>query len=108
MWNISAFCTIFALQKSGSKVNFAQNPLFRSVIELQADVEELLTGSFGLKRFFTGIGFYDVHISVALHTCSGRYQLTDDDVLLKTEQMVDLTLDSCLGKHLGGLLEGGG
>ena len=63
MWNISAFCTIFVLRKSGSKVNFAQNPLFRSVIELQADVEELLTGSLGLKRFFTGIGFYDIHMT---------------------------------------------
>ena len=39
---------------------------------------------------------------------AGRNQVTHDDVLLHALQGVALGVDSGLGKHLGGLLEGGG
>ena len=42
---------------------------------------------------------------VALHAGSGRYELTDDDIFLKTEQRIDLTLYGGIGQNPCGLLE---
>ena len=58
--------------------------------------------SFGLDF----ICFCNVDIMVASHTGSGRNKLTDDDILLKSEQIVDLSADSRIGKNLGRFLEG--
>ena len=48
----------------------------------------------------------DLDLTVAFHTGTGRNELADYDILLESEQMVDLSADSRLGKDLGGLLEG--
>ena len=44
--------------------------------------------------------------AVSLHTCSGWNQLTDDYVLLQTDQVIYLAVDSCLCQNLCGFLEG--
>ena len=61
-----------------------------------------------VHRLLAGLGFNDIHVGVALHTCTCGNELTDDNVFLKTEQVVDLALDGSLGQHLCGLLEGCG
>ena len=48
----------------------------------------------------------ELYRTVTLHTGTSRNQLTNDYVLLQTDQMVNLTIDSRLGQNLGGLLEG--
>ena len=47
-----------------------------------------------------------LEVAVCLQTCTGRNQLADDDVLLQTDQMVDLALDGGVGQNLRRLLEG--
>ena len=47
--------------------------------------------------------YYD--ILVLLETGTGRDEVTTDDVLLKSFEVVDATSDSGLAEHLGGLLE---
>ena len=51
-------------------------------------------------------GTYVEH-AVAVHTGAVWDQLTDNDVLLETAQVIDLPLDGSLGQNFGGLLEGG-
>src|SRR5215212_2881834 len=46
-------------------------------------------------------------IAVAIQTGAGRDQLAQDHVLLEPDQRIRLALDSSVGQHLGGLLEGG-
>ena len=48
---------------------------------------------------------FDFNISVTFHTGSGRNKLTDNNIFLKSEQMIHLALNSRLGKNLGCLLE---
>ena len=50
----------------------------------------------------------ELYGTVTLHTGTSRDQLTDDNVLLQTDQMVNLTVDRCFCQNLGGLLEGSG
>ena len=47
-------------------------------------------------------------ISVALHTCTGRNQMSNDDVLLKSAQFISTTSNRCVCQDLGRLLEGSG
>ena len=47
-----------------------------------------------------------LYSSVALHTGTCRDWLTDNNILLQTNQVIYLTVDSGLGQNLGGLLEG--
>ena len=49
-----------------------------------------------------------LEVTVCHQAGACRDQLTDDDVLLQTDQMVDLALDCSIGQDLGGLLEGCG
>ena len=49
-----------------------------------------------------------MNVVVARHTRACGDQLTDQDVLLKAKEIVDLALDRCLGQNLGGFLEGSG
>ena len=44
--------------------------------------------------------------TVSLHTGTRRNQLTDDDVLLQTDQRIDPAVDRGIRQDLGGLLEG--
>ena len=57
-----------------------------------------------------GNGIVGLLFEVAVHGKSGtgRDELTDDDVFLKADEMIDLALDGSLGEDLGGLLEGSG
>ena len=48
----------------------------------------------------------ELYGTVTLHTGTCRNQLTNDNVFLQTDQMVNLAVDSRLGQNLGGLLEG--
>ena len=63
----------------------------------------LFTDRFELCRL---LGDDVVGRTIALTAGSCRNQLTDDDVFLQTDQMVDLALDRGIGQHLGRLLEG--
>ena len=47
-------------------------------------------------------------VVIPVHSGAGRHQLTDNYVLLQAQQRVNLTLDSGVGEHSGGLLERGG
>src|SRR5690606_41358282 len=73
--------------------------------------EGVLTGLLvGGNRVHRGLGLLsglNPDVPVLRHTGTGRDELTDDDVLLETEQRVALTVNGVLGEHPGGLLEGG-
>ena len=43
---------------------------------------------------------HDLHVVVQCHTGTGRNQLTDDDILLQTEQIVALAVDRGIGQSL--------
>ena len=47
-------------------------------------------------------------LAVGVQACTGGDELTDDDVLLQTNKVVDLTLDGGFSQDLCGLLEGRG
>src|SRR6202165_984027 len=47
----------------------------------------------------------DLHFLVPVHTCSGRDEVTDDDVLLEAEQLVPRAADRGVGENSRGLLE---
>src|SRR5688572_9304640 len=69
--------------------------------------EQLLFG----RRAPVGLGGnllarLDLDRPVLLEAGRGRDQLADDDVLLETEEPVDLALDGRVGQHLRRLLEG--
>ena len=49
----------------------------------------------------------NLDVAVAFHTGASRDQLTNDDIFLQAHQRVHLALDSGIGEHSGGLLEGG-
>ena len=50
----------------------------------------------------------ELDIAVTLHSGTSRDQLTDNNILFQTDQVIDLTVDRCLSKNLCGLLEGCG
>ena len=43
---------------------------------------------------------------LSVETCTSGNELTDDNVLFQTDQVVNLTFDSSLSQNLGCLLEG--
>ncbi len=45
------------------------------------------------------IYFFNFNIAVTVHTCTGRNQLTYNYIFFKSEQRVNLTLDSCVSKN---------
>lgn len=47
----------------------------------------------------------NIDVTVASHAGTGRYEFTDDDIFLKSEQMIDLALDSCFGEDTCSFLE---
>ena len=59
-----------------------------------------------LRQFLTDPVVAQANVAVALHTGTGRNQLTDDDILLQTDQVIHLSVDGGLRQDLGGLLEG--
>ena len=50
----------------------------------------------------------ELDIAVTLHSGTSRDQLTDNNILFQTDQVIDLTVDRSLSKNLCGLLEGCG
>src|SRR5690606_2259341 len=58
--------------------------------------------------FGLGIRVDQTDVAVTRPPRTGRDQLTDDDVLLKTEQLVDLAFNRGVGKYPRRLLEGRG
>ena len=66
------------------------------------------SGEIDILRRIVGDGIVGLLLEVAVHGKSGtgRYELTDDDVFLKPDKVIDLALDGGLGKNLCGLLEG--
>src|SRR5690625_3638964 len=53
------------------------------------------------------LGRLDLNVAVPGQAGSGRDQLTEDDVLLQTQQGIGASAHRGLGEHLGGLLERG-
>ena len=47
-------------------------------------------------------------IPISSQSGSRRDEFADNDVFLQAVQVIDLSLDRRVGKHLGGLLEGSG
>src|SRR5215210_1682943 len=47
----------------------------------------------------------DLHFLIAVHTCTGRDEVTDDDVLLESEQLVSRAADCRVGEDSRRLLE---
>ena len=50
----------------------------------------------------------NLKIAIASQTRTSRNQLTEDDVLLQTEQRIRLVVHRSFSQNLGRLLEGGG
>src|SRR5213076_709674 len=50
-------------------------------------------------------GSLDLHFLVAVHACTGRDEVTDDDVLLESEQLVPGAADGSVGQNTRRLLE---
>ena len=59
----------------------------------------------GIRRI---LDLLQLDVVIPVHSGAGRHQLTDNYVLLQAQQRVNLTLDSGVGEHSGGLLERGG
>ena len=51
-------------------------------------------------------GGFDLDFGIARHAGTGRNELADDDILFQTDQRIRLALDSGVGEHACGLLEG--
>mgnify|MGYP007047243789 CR=1 FL=1 len=59
-------------------------------------------------QFFCLFSDNQIHWTLIAYTGSGRNQLTDDNVLLQTNQVILFTLDCGIGQNLCGFLEGCG
>ncbi len=79
------------------------------IILIEADVEipalGLLRIGSGHGNGVLGIDILDLGGTVTLHADAGRNELADDNIFLKTEQRIDLALDSGICENTGGLLE---
>src|SRR3954468_3340 len=57
------------------------------------------------RRRFVARRWLDIDLGVAVDAAAGRDQVTDDDVLLETEEVVLGPADGRVGQHPRGLLE---
>ena len=71
-------------------------------------VDGVTVGWDGVCRIAGSLRRLDGDVAVTVNTGTGWDELTDDDVLLQTDQRVRALVDGGVGKNAGGLLERGG
>ena len=71
------------------------------------DLQHILCAVFLIKKDFIFHGYICIqsYIAVTFHTGTCWNQLTDNNILFQTDQMVNLSIDCCLCQNLGGFLE---
>ena len=86
---------------------------YKDINNLIEEIENnLIDEATALTKEFEALGFpenvlaFNLYACISLHTCTGRNKLTDNNIFLKSEKMVNLTTNSSLCKRSCCFLEG--
>ena len=115
LFTFIVICPFFFEKQLLTHVFDPDGQLFLCIVLVQDDLICLIQRSFLIKDLLLRgdlllrlllLVCSQTDITVTLHTGSGRDQLTDEDILLQTDQVVYLTVDRSLRKNLCCFLEG--